>query len=129
MRGTHPISIAFPAADAAMSFTDPSVATWNSGDTVASTLDNGKVQCSTCHDVHDQESIAGTRLLRTAQTTSSRRRGLGHVPDVPCEIVLSSPRHMSGVLKGTPCSPFYFHFGYTNGCVNSLTSIAKVDRE
>ncbi len=70
MRGTHPISIAFPAADV-NEFTDPSVATWNSGDTVASTLDNGKVQCSTCHDVHDQESIAGTRLLRTAQTVSA----------------------------------------------------------
>lgn len=70
MHGTHPISIAFPAADPD-EFTDPTVATWNSGDTVASTLDNGKIQCSTCHDVHDQESIAGTRLLRTAQTVSA----------------------------------------------------------
>jgi hypothetical protein len=70
MRGTHPISIAFPAADA-NEFTDPGVATWASGDTVASTLDGGKVQCTTCHDVHDQESIAGTRLLRAALTTSA----------------------------------------------------------
>lgn len=73
LRGTHPISIAFPAGETGdgKNFTDPTVATWNSGDTVASTLDHGKVQCSTCHDVHDQESIAGTRLLRTAQTVSA----------------------------------------------------------
>lgn len=72
LRGTHPISIAFPSGEAGdgKNFTDPGVATWNSGDTVASTLDHGKVQCSTCHDVHDQESLAGTRLLRTAQTVN-----------------------------------------------------------
>ncbi len=69
LRGTHPISIAFPAADP-NEFTDPSVATWSSGDTVASTLDNGKIQCSTCHDVHSQEVVAGSHLLRTAQTVA-----------------------------------------------------------
>ena len=69
MRGTHPLSIAFPAADV-NEFTDPNVATWASGDTVASTLDNGKIQCSTCHDVHSQEQVAGTHLLRAAQTVA-----------------------------------------------------------
>jgi hypothetical protein len=69
LRGTHPISIAFPAADA-NEFTDPGVATWASGDTVASTLDNGKIQCSTCHDVHSQEVVAGSHLLRAAQTVA-----------------------------------------------------------
>jgi len=69
LRGTHPISIAFPAADP-NEFTDPSVATWASGDTVASTLDGGKIQCSTCHDVHSQEQVAGTHLLRAAQTVA-----------------------------------------------------------
>ena len=28
----------------------------------------GKVQCTTCHDVHDQEAVPGTRLLRSPQT-------------------------------------------------------------
>ncbi len=71
LRGTHPISIAFPAGETGdgKNFTDPTTATWSRGQTVAATLDNGKVQCSTCHDVHDQESVPGTHLLRTAQTT------------------------------------------------------------
>ena len=34
-------------------------------------LDNGKVQCSSCHDVHDQETVVGTHLLRAAQTGAS----------------------------------------------------------
>ena len=70
LRGTHPISVAFPAGETGdgKNFTDPATATWAKGQTVASTLDNGKVQCSTCHDVHDQESIAGTHLLRTANS-------------------------------------------------------------
>jgi hypothetical protein len=68
LRGTHPISIAYTGDDTKLH--DATTATWNSGDTVASTLDNGKVQCSTCHDVHDQESVGGTRLLRTAQATA-----------------------------------------------------------
>lgn len=69
LRGTHPISIAFPAADV-NEFTDPTAATWTSGDTVASTLDNGRVQCSTCHDVHSQEDVPNTHLLRAAQTVA-----------------------------------------------------------
>ncbi len=67
LRGTHPLSIAFPAAADDAGFNSPTVATWASGATVASTLDNGKVQCSTCHDVHNQESVVGTHLLRAAQ--------------------------------------------------------------
>jgi len=66
LRGTHPLSIQFPVGDA--QFNDPATQTWTGGGTVASTLDNGKVQCSTCHDVHNQESIAGTHLLRTANS-------------------------------------------------------------
>ena len=69
LRGTHPISVAFPAGEIAdgRNFTDPGTATWAAGDTVTSTLDAGKVQCSTCHDVHAQESVVGTHLLRQAQ--------------------------------------------------------------
>jgi len=72
LRGTHPISVAFPAGQKGdgKNFTAPGTATWASGDTVASTLDEGKVQCSTCHDVHAQEAVSGTHLLRTAQTVA-----------------------------------------------------------
>jgi hypothetical protein len=73
LRGTHPISIEYPAGEIGdgINFTDPAVATWASGDTVASTLDNNKVQCSTCHDVHNQESVDGTHILRAAQTVAT----------------------------------------------------------
>jgi hypothetical protein len=69
LHGTHPISITYPAAGVAGEF-NAGTATWTSGDTITSTLDNGKVQCSTCHDVHDQESIAATHLLRAPQTVA-----------------------------------------------------------
>jgi len=72
LRGTHPISIAFPAGETGdgKNFTNPAVATWTDGSTVASTLDSGKVQCSTCHDVHNQGVVAGSHLLRQAQTVA-----------------------------------------------------------
>ncbi|MCR4332912.1 MAG: hypothetical protein NUV34_09470, partial [Sulfuricaulis sp.] len=38
--------------------------------TIADVLDGGKVQCSSCHDVHDQESVTGSHLLRVAQTVT-----------------------------------------------------------
>ncbi len=31
---------------------------------ISEVLHNGKIQCSSCHDAHDEESVAGTRLLR-----------------------------------------------------------------
>ena len=70
LRGTHPISIAYPAGQTGTEFTDPAVATWIGGGTVASTLDQGKVQCSTCHDVHSQDIAVGSHLLRQAQTVA-----------------------------------------------------------
>lgn len=79
LKGTHPISIAFPA-DITGEFNDPAAATWNDGSTVASTLNNGKVQCSTCHDVHDQESVNATHLLRRAQ----KNMGAGEVASGLC---------------------------------------------
>jgi hypothetical protein len=49
LRGTHPISITYEV------------------------LDNNKVQCSSCHDVHDApiESVAGTPLLRVTNAGSA----------------------------------------------------------
>lgn len=79
LRGSHPYSISFPAGQTGdgRNFTDPATATWASGATIASTLDNGKIQCSTCHDVHDQESVAGTHLLRAGQTVAAGGQASG----------------------------------------------------
>ena len=68
LRGTHPISIAYdPAADTKL---QPKSTTMGTSGTIANVLDQDKVQCSSCHDVHDQESVAGTNLLRVAQTVA-----------------------------------------------------------
>lgn len=68
LRGTHPLSITYdPTADGNL---QPTTTTMGSSGTIADVLDNGKVQCSSCHDVHDQESVAATHLLRVAQTVA-----------------------------------------------------------
>jgi len=70
LQGTHPVSITYnDTADAGL--LDPATATWADGTTVAATLQGNKVQCSTCHDVHDKLSVAGTHLLRTANGSSN----------------------------------------------------------
>ncbi len=62
LRGTHPLSIEYDfTADGGLFPTGNAMGT--SG-TIADVLDFGKVQCSSCHDVHDQDSVAGTHLLR-----------------------------------------------------------------
>jgi len=68
LRGTHPLSIAYDTV-VEPNLRATSTAMGTSG-SIASVLDNGKVQCSSCHDVHDQETVAGTNLLRVAQTVA-----------------------------------------------------------
>lgn len=63
LTNNHPISITYANATD-LQLKDPSAATMSNGDSVASLLDNGRVECSTCHDVHDREAVAGTHLLR-----------------------------------------------------------------
>ncbi len=63
LTNNHPISITYDNVNDTQLF-DPSTATMANGDTVVSLLDNNRVECSTCHDVHDRESVAGTHLLR-----------------------------------------------------------------
>ena len=68
LRGTHPLSITFdPTADPNL---NPTSTTMGSSGTIADVLDFGKVQCSSCHDVHNQESVPATHLLRVAQTAA-----------------------------------------------------------
>lgn len=43
---------------------DPDVKMMGVSGTISEILDNGKVQCFSCHDPHDEESIADTKLLR-----------------------------------------------------------------
>ncbi len=68
---THPISIVYDeVADAGLNpITDPMGASGS----IEDVLEGGTtVQCSSCHDVHDQagESVPGTHLLRVAQKQS-----------------------------------------------------------
>ena len=67
LSGTHPISMNYPMDGVTGEF-NAATTPWSAGGTISSTLDNGRVQCSTCHDVHSQEVVAGTHLLRAAQT-------------------------------------------------------------
>ncbi len=74
LSGTHPISIVYdPAADSGLNPVTTPVGTGGvSSGTIADVLDNGKVQCSSCHDVHDSagEAVPATFLLRVAQRAS-----------------------------------------------------------
>ena len=69
LRGTHPLSIAYDfAGDGGL---NPLSSTMGTSGTIADVLDNGKVQCSSCHDVHDSsEAVAGTHLMRVAQSVA-----------------------------------------------------------
>jgi len=70
LRGTHPISIAYNGTDPGL---NPDTSAMGTSGTIANVLDNGKVQCSSCHDVHDSsgEAVGGTHLLRVAQTVAT----------------------------------------------------------
>jgi hypothetical protein len=65
LTNNHPISITYNNL-ADQQLHDPAVAVMANGDTVSSLLDNNRLECSTCHDVHNRESVPGTHLLREA---------------------------------------------------------------
>ncbi len=69
---THPISIEYDeTADPNL---QPKTATMGGSGTIADVLEGGTIlQCSSCHDVHDQpgESVPGTHLLRVGQTAAT----------------------------------------------------------
>lgn len=67
--GTHPISMQYtgnPKVGKPGGLRDPTQINWTYSDNmqVSRTLDNGMVQCPTCHDVHDRVAVPGTPLLR-----------------------------------------------------------------
>lgn len=66
LRGGHPLSIKYDDVDGGLA---PITNAMGTSGTIEDVLDNGKVQCSSCHDVHDQESVAGTHLLRVSTKT------------------------------------------------------------
>jgi len=66
IRGTHPISMEFDGTELNILTTSVGV----SGYQISDILFDNKVQCPTCHDVHNQESVAGTHLLRVDQSGS-----------------------------------------------------------
>ncbi len=69
LRGTHPISIAYNGGDLGL---NPESTAMGTSGTIADVLDGGKVQCSSCHDVHDgTEAVAGTHLLRVNQAAAT----------------------------------------------------------
>jgi len=66
LAGTHPVSIVYDdAADTGLR-NPASTTIGSSGDVIDDVLEDGKVQCSSCHDVHDQDAVGGTHLLRVA---------------------------------------------------------------
>ncbi|MCP4005042.1 MAG: hypothetical protein GY725_12685 [bacterium] len=71
MTNNHPISIAYADAGGAAKGMKPDTTPLGGG-TIADVLDNGRVECSTCHDVHDKDAVSGTHLLR-----ESTKAGVG----------------------------------------------------
>ncbi len=67
LKGTHPLSIRFdPANDPLLN--DPNSTVMGTSGNIIDVLDlDQRVQCSSCHDVHNQESAPGTNFLRVAQ--------------------------------------------------------------
>jgi hypothetical protein len=49
----------------------PKSTTMGTSGTIADVLEGGtKVQCSSCHDVHDQDTVVGSHLLRVGTTVA-----------------------------------------------------------
>ncbi len=80
LSATHPISIVYDvSADtngSGNSGLNPTTTVMGDSGTIADVLDGGKVQCSSCHDVHDKLTVAGTYLLRL-ETSRKNRGGTG----------------------------------------------------
>lgn len=71
LTGTHPVSIVYDeVADPGLNPKTNAMGTGTIQDVLEPTAAGFKVQCSSCHDVHDGtgEAVAGTHLLRVSNT-------------------------------------------------------------
>lgn len=59
----HPISITYDQGKDSQ-LRDPSSAILSNGLSVKALLEDGRVECATCHDVHGDDAASGTPLLR-----------------------------------------------------------------
>ena len=65
LTGTHPISITYEDSLPAYGMHTATTTSIGTSGFIDDVLDAGKVQCSSCHDVHDSpKAVAGTHLLR-----------------------------------------------------------------
>jgi len=95
LRRTHPISVTYDDTlyvHGQPEFKAASTSFGNSG-SISDILDHGMVQCSSCHDVHNQESVAGSHLLRVAvDATNDLNAGMnpaGYPNGLPSHLCLS----------------------------------------
>jgi predicted CXXCH cytochrome family protein len=58
----HYVSLEYDVTKAELR--DPELTKIGVSGPITEVLSGGKIQCSSCHDAHDEESIAGTKLLR-----------------------------------------------------------------
>jgi len=63
LTNNHPISVSYNNVNDTQ-LKDPASSFMANGDSVESLLNDQRVECSSCHDVHDREAVAGTHLLR-----------------------------------------------------------------
>ena len=76
LHGNHPVSITYEfALDGELA--DPAVGMFGDGSTIAKVLESGKVQCASCHDVHNKGTAAGSSLLRSPNTLLTGKGGDG----------------------------------------------------
>ena len=70
LRATHPVSITYnDAVDIGLNVA--ALTPIGTSGFISDVLDAGQVQCSSCHDVHDRESVSGTPLLRVSNVGSA----------------------------------------------------------
>ncbi len=69
LTNNHPISITY-AWGKDSQLRDPAAAMLGSGHSVQSLLENGRVECATCHDVHNSDVVRGSALLRGGENGS-----------------------------------------------------------
>jgi hypothetical protein len=71
----HPVSIEYDITkDPGLK--NPDTTTMGLSGTISDVLDFGLVQCSSCHDVHGEESVPGTHLLRAPVNPDDESPGL-----------------------------------------------------